>query len=81
MGTGNHACMIDSQKKLATVATCFMLVLGGFGAAGCGDDDNEEVAEEAGQEIDEAGNDAGEALDEAGEDVEAEANEEEDDEK
>jgi hypothetical protein len=64
--------MIDTQTKFATLATCFALTLGGFAATGCGDDDNEGVGEEAGQELEEAGNAAGEELDEAGEDIEAE---------
>lgn len=61
--------MIDSKRRFATVAASFTLVLGGFGAAGCGDDDDEGVVEEAGQNIEEAGEDAGAELDEAGEEV------------
>lgn len=64
--------MIEYDKKLATLATCFALALGGAGVAGCGDDDNEGVGEEAGQELEQAGDTAEQELDEAGEDIEAE---------
>ena len=64
--------MSETQKKFATLATCFALALGGFGVAGCGDDDNEGVGEEASQELEQAGDAAEKEVDEAGEDIEAE---------
>ena len=52
------------------VALLGALTLGLSGAAaGCGDDDDEGPAEEAGQAVDEAGEEAGDALDEADEEV------------
>lgn len=61
---------IDSKRRgLATLTACLALAFGGFGVAGCGDDDGEGVAEEAGQELDEAGDDAGAAAEEAGDDL------------
>ncbi len=65
--------MSDSKRKFATVAASLALTLGGFGVAGCGDDDDEGAVEEAGQELEEAGEDAGNAAEEAGQDVESEA--------
>lgn len=64
--------MIETKKRYATLATCLMLALGGVGATGCGDNDNEGIGEEAGEELDQAGEAAGQELDEAGEDIDAE---------
>lgn len=76
---GNSVLMIDSKRKLAAVATSFAIGLGGFGVAGCGDDDNEGVVEDAGQGLEEAGEDAGNAAEEAGEDIESEADDKSED--
>ena len=76
---GNSVFMIDSKRKFAAVAISFAIGLGGLGVAGCGDDDNEGVVEDAGQELEEAGEDAGNAADEAGEDIESEADDKSED--
>ncbi len=76
---GKSVFMIDSKRKIAVMATSFALGLGGFGVAGCGDDDNEGVVEEAGNAAEEAGEDAGNAAEEAGEDIESEADDKSED--
>ena len=70
----------ETKKRYATLATCLMLAIGGFGVAGCGDNDNEGVGEEAGQELDQAGEAAGQEIEEAGEDIDAETDDGEKDE-
>jgi len=68
--------MSQTRRRIGTVAAAVALAVGGAGIAGCGDDDNEGAAEEAGQAVDDASedvqdaaDDAGQELQEAGEDV------------
>jgi hypothetical protein len=56
-------------RRLATATAVVVLALGAGGLAGCGDDDAEGPAEEAGQAVDEAGEDAGEAIEDADQEV------------
>ncbi len=58
------------MRKLSTVLAAGAIGLAGF--AGCGDDDNEGPAEDAGKAVDEAGKDAGKELKEAGKEAEQE---------
>jgi len=68
---------IDSKRRgLATLSACLALAFGGFGFAGCGDDDGEGVAEDAGQGLEEAGEDAGAAAEDAGDDLDEAAEDE-----
>ena len=64
--------MSDSRKRLATVAACLAIGIGGVGFAGCGDDDEEGAAEEAGKVLDEAGEEVGEAAEKAGKKIDKE---------
>jgi hypothetical protein len=61
-----------AQKKLSSVLAAGVIALAGAGFAGCGDDDNEGPAEDAGKAVDEAGRDAGQELEEAGKEAERE---------
>ena len=77
LGSGEHMIEIDSKRRgLATLSACLALVFGGFGVAGCGDDDGEGVAEDAGQGLEEAGEDAGAAAEDAGDDLDEAAEDE-----
>ena len=53
------------RRKLAAMVCALALGATGGVAAGCGDDDDEGPAEEAGQAVDEAGDEAGQAIEEA----------------
>ena len=57
------------RRRLAVVVCALALGATGGVAAGCGDNDDEGPAEEAGQAIDEAGDEAGQAIDEADQEV------------
>jgi len=69
--------MSEIKRRIGAVGASIALAVGGAGVAtGCGDDDNEGAAEEAGQAVDDASqdvqdaaDDAGQELQEAGEDV------------
>jgi hypothetical protein len=61
-----------AQKKLSSVLAAGVIALAGAGFAGCGDDDSEGPAEDAGKAVDEAGRDAGQELEEAGKEAERE---------
>jgi hypothetical protein len=57
-------------KRVAVVASSLVLALGAGGAVvGCGDDDNEGPAEEAGQAVDDAGSEAEDAIEDADKEV------------
>ena len=53
------------RTRIGATAAAIVLGLGAAGVAGCGDDDNEGPAEEAGQAIDEGAEDAGDAAEDA----------------
>jgi hypothetical protein len=53
------------RTRIAAGAAAVVLGIAGLGAAGCGDDDNEGPAEEAGQAIDEGVTDATDAAEDA----------------
>jgi hypothetical protein len=67
-------------SRLGALTAALAIAVGGAGfLAGCGDDDNEGAAEEAGKAVDDASNtvedaaeDAGDEVKEAGEDVDQE---------
>lgn len=61
--------MHGGRQKLTAMACALALGLTGGVAVGCGDDDNEGPAEEAGQAVDEAGQEAGQAVEEADQEV------------
>ncbi len=58
-----------ARRKLAALGASFAIAFAGAGVAGCGDDDGEGPAEEAGQTIDEAGKEAGQAAEEGGKEL------------
>ncbi|HEX6115766.1 MAG TPA: hypothetical protein VFY99_01610 [Solirubrobacterales bacterium] len=69
--------------RVGTIGACLAIALGGAGIAGCGDDDNEGAAEEAGQAVDDASGevenaaeDAGDEVQETGDDVDQEVGDE-----
>jgi hypothetical protein len=71
--------MSQTMRRIGTIGASVAIAIGGAGVAGCGDDDNEGAAEEAGQAIDDASSDvenaaedAGDEVQEAGEDVDQE---------
>ena len=53
---------ISVRRRAAVVASTLVLALAGGAAVGCGDDDNEGPAEEAGQAVDDAGSEAEKAV-------------------
>ncbi len=73
-------------KRAGTLAASLAIAIGGAGfMAGCGDDDNEGAAEEAGQAVDDASNtvedaaeDAGEEIQETGDDIDQEVGDDDD---
>jgi hypothetical protein len=64
-------------RRTAAIITAGLLALGGV--AGCGEDDVEDAARDAGNTAEDAANDAGEAAEDAAGEVEDEAGEAADD--
>ena len=56
-------------RRVAVVASTLVLALGAGAVTGCGDDDNEGPAEEAGQAIDDAGSEAEQAIEDADKEI------------
>ncbi len=61
--------MSQTMRRIGTIGASVAIAIGAAGVAGCGDDDNEGAAEEAGQAIDDASEDVGNAAEDAGEEV------------
>ena len=64
------------MKRITAVIAAAAVALGGAGLAGCGDDDNEGPAEEAGKAVDDAGSEAGDELEKGGKKAERELDDE-----
>jgi hypothetical protein len=60
------------MRRVTAVIAAGAVALGGAGLIGCGDDDNEGPAEEAGKAVDDAGSEAGDELEEGGKKAEKE---------
>jgi hypothetical protein len=67
--TDGSNARISVGRRAAVVASTLVLALAGGAAVGCGDDDNEGPAEEAGQAIDDAGSEAEKALEDADKEI------------
>lgn len=70
------------RTRLMALAASGVIAVGGVGAVGCGDDDNEGPIEEAGKAIDEGAKEVGEAAEkgvkEVDEEVDVDVNADED---
>ena len=64
--------MSETKRRIGRIGTagaCLAIAIGGVGFAGCGDDDNEGAAEDAGQAIDDASGDVQDAAEDAGNEI------------
>lgn len=60
------------RTRLMALAASGVIAVGGVGAVGCGDDDNEGPVEEAGKAIDEGAKEVGEAAEKGAKKVDEE---------
>jgi hypothetical protein len=60
------------RTRVAALVTSGVIAVGGVGAVGCGDDDNEGPVEEAGKVIDEGADEVGEAAEKGAKELDKE---------
>lgn len=60
------------MRRITAVLAAGAVAISGAGLVGCGDDDNEGPAEEAGKALDDAGSEAGDELEKGGKQAERE---------